>query len=130
MAESQPCYSPVLNCKYHDILGDYNNWIIMPFMKCSSISEDDIEDVHNSILINISDKMKTIVTESTYGAVNANDSRTQKRESWMLITKSGDGMIVASVLVINSPNLSSSYIIIRCINAAMFCVSNNYINYF
>ena len=74
--ENQPCYSPVLNCKYHDILGNYNNWIIMPFMKCSNVSEDDIKDVHNSILINISDKMGTIVTESTYGAVNANDSRT------------------------------------------------------
>ena len=30
-AENQPCYSPVTNCKYHKILGDYNNWIIMSF---------------------------------------------------------------------------------------------------
>ena len=75
-AENQPCYSPVLNCKYHDILGDYNNWIIMPFITYSNTCEDDIEELHKSILINISDKMGTFVTEYTYGAVNTNDSRT------------------------------------------------------
>ena len=48
----------------------------------------------------------------------------------MLITKSGDGIIVASMLVINSPNFSGRYIKIRQMNAAMFCVLNIYLNYF
>ena len=75
-AEDQPCFSPVLNCRYYDILGDYNNWIIMTFKKCPNVSEEDIEYLHRSILINISDNMGLMITESSYGAINADDPRT------------------------------------------------------
>ena len=72
-AEDQPCYAPVLNCKYNQILGHYNNWIIMEFEVSENTNDDDIEDIHKSILTSIADAMGMLIKESTYGAVNAND---------------------------------------------------------
>ena len=50
--------------------------------------------------------------------------------SWLTTTKSGDGVLVASEMVINSPNFRGSYLIIRRINAASFLLFNLYSKYF
>ncbi len=51
---------------------------------------------------------------------------------WSLLTntKSGDDAIAASILVIDSPNLRGSYLIIPRISAATFFVFILYSNYF
>eukprot|EP00957_Ditylum_brightwellii_P084957 6460393-Ditylum_brightwellii.AAC.1 len=48
----------------------------MPFKVCENTNDDEIEDIHKSILTNIADTMGMLITEFTYGAVNANDQRT------------------------------------------------------
>ena len=54
----------------------------------------------------------------------------QKSESWLLTTQYGDGAFAAPVLVINSPNFTKSYTIIRTIDAATFRMLNSYSSYF
>ena len=75
-AEDQPCYAPVLNCKYNQTLGHYNNWIIIPFQVSENTYDDEIEGIYKSILTSIADAMGMLRKESTYAAVNANDQRT------------------------------------------------------
>eukprot|EP00957_Ditylum_brightwellii_P164924 12557166-Ditylum_brightwellii.AAC.1 len=43
----------------------------------SAMLDGDIEDIHNSILINIADNMGMLVTELTYDDVNVNNSRAE-----------------------------------------------------
>eukprot|EP00957_Ditylum_brightwellii_P150042 11426846-Ditylum_brightwellii.AAC.1 len=75
-AEDQPYYAPVLNCKYNQVLGHYNNWIIMSFKVSENTNNNGIEYIHISILTSIADAMGMLIKESAYGAVNANDERT------------------------------------------------------
>jgi len=76
-AEDQARYAPVRNCKYHGILGDYNNWIIMSFKKSSDCSEEDIENLHNDLLEHIGTNMGLCIKDYSFGAVNTTDSRTE-----------------------------------------------------
>eukprot|EP00957_Ditylum_brightwellii_P001165 91689-Ditylum_brightwellii.AAC.1 len=50
----------------------------MVFKVCQSTSDDVIEDIYRSILTNIADIMGMLVTESTFGAMSANDQRTDE----------------------------------------------------
>ena len=76
-AEAQPRYAPVYNCKYHAILGEYNNWIIMSFKKSGDCSDDDIENLHNDLLEHIGRNMGLCITDCSFGAVNTDDARTE-----------------------------------------------------
>eukprot|EP00957_Ditylum_brightwellii_P172581 13138209-Ditylum_brightwellii.AAC.1 len=48
----------------------------MAFKVSESTNDDEIEDIHKSILTNIADAMGMLVKESTYSVVNANDQGT------------------------------------------------------
>ena len=48
----------------------------MEFKVSENTNHDEIEDIHKSILTSIADSMGMLIKESTYGAVNANDQRT------------------------------------------------------
>eukprot|EP00957_Ditylum_brightwellii_P068907 5230517-Ditylum_brightwellii.AAC.1 len=48
----------------------------MLFKVNENTNDDEIEDVHKSIPTSIADAMGTLIKESTHGAVNANDQRT------------------------------------------------------
>eukprot|EP00957_Ditylum_brightwellii_P115460 8806774-Ditylum_brightwellii.AAC.1 len=48
----------------------------MLFKVCQNAGDNEIEDIHRSILTSIADTMGMLVTESTYSAVNANGQRT------------------------------------------------------
>eukprot|EP00957_Ditylum_brightwellii_P109487 8350262-Ditylum_brightwellii.AAC.1 len=48
----------------------------MPFKVSENTNDDEIESIHKSILTSIADAMGMPIKESTYGAVNANDQRT------------------------------------------------------
>eukprot|EP00957_Ditylum_brightwellii_P073706 5601245-Ditylum_brightwellii.AAC.1 len=50
----------------------------MSFKVNENTNHDEIEDIHKSTLTNIANAMGMLVTESTYGAVNANDQRTDR----------------------------------------------------
>ena len=45
----------------------------MPFKVSENTNDDEIEDIHKSVLTSIADAMGMLITESTYGAVNATD---------------------------------------------------------
>ena len=48
----------------------------MPFKVSENTNDDEIEDIHKSILTSIADSMGMLIKESNYGAVNANDQST------------------------------------------------------
>ena len=48
----------------------------MPFKVSENTNDDEIEDIHKSILTSIADAMRMLIKESTYGAVNDNVQRT------------------------------------------------------
>eukprot|EP00957_Ditylum_brightwellii_P079979 6082392-Ditylum_brightwellii.AAC.1 len=48
----------------------------MEFKVSENTNHDEIEDIHKSILTNIADSMGILIKESTYGAVNVNNQRT------------------------------------------------------
>ena len=48
----------------------------MEFKVSENTNHDEIEDIHKSILTSIVDSMIMLIKESTYGAVNTNDQRT------------------------------------------------------
>jgi hypothetical protein len=76
-SEKQLCYAPVLNCKYNQILGNYNNWIIMPFNATEDTGDDDLIEIQESIIQGIADDMAGMVNENNFGAVNTNDPETK-----------------------------------------------------
>eukprot|EP00957_Ditylum_brightwellii_P033571 2544684-Ditylum_brightwellii.AAC.1 len=48
----------------------------MEFKVSENTNHDEIEDINKSILISLADSMGMLIKESNYGAVNANDQRT------------------------------------------------------
>eukprot|EP00957_Ditylum_brightwellii_P173424 13204380-Ditylum_brightwellii.AAC.1 len=48
----------------------------MPFKVCENTNDDEIEGIYNLILTSIADTMGMLIKESTYGAVSANNQRT------------------------------------------------------
>eukprot|EP00957_Ditylum_brightwellii_P123114 9386932-Ditylum_brightwellii.AAC.1 len=48
----------------------------MEFKVSENTNNNEIEDIHKPILTSIADSMGMVIKESTYGAVNANDHRT------------------------------------------------------
>eukprot|EP00957_Ditylum_brightwellii_P084910 6456689-Ditylum_brightwellii.AAC.1 len=48
----------------------------MEFKVSENTNDNDIEDIHKSILTSIANSMRLPIKESTYGAVNANHQRT------------------------------------------------------
>jgi hypothetical protein len=72
----QPRYQNVSNCKYASVLGDYNQWIIMPFLLGKDSTEGDLEEIHHTILTSIASNIAATVAESSYGAVNTEDPQT------------------------------------------------------
>eukprot|EP00957_Ditylum_brightwellii_P072291 5495268-Ditylum_brightwellii.AAC.1 len=48
----------------------------MPFKACENTNDDEIEDIHKPIITNIADTMGMLITESTHGAVNVSNQRT------------------------------------------------------
>ena len=56
----QPRYQPVVDCKYWNVLGYFNNWNIIKFSNKSTSSEE-FDAVHTVVLDDISDNMASIV---------------------------------------------------------------------
>ena len=71
----QPRYSNVVGCKYHSVLGNYNQWIIMDFSRDSDIDDDCFDEIHKILLDSIGTNMAELVEINSYGAININDSK-------------------------------------------------------
>jgi hypothetical protein len=75
-AADQPRYGKVERCKYSNILGSYNDWIIMPFKHGVDNSEEDMDDIHQMILNSIAGQMAATIEKNSFGVVNTDDQRT------------------------------------------------------
>jgi hypothetical protein len=73
----QPRYHSSPNCIYASVLGGYNDWIIMQFKLGGNTTEDDLQDIHRTILSSIASNIAATITERSYGAVNTIDPNTQ-----------------------------------------------------
>ena len=71
----QPCYQPVVGCKYWPELGSSNNWNIIRFNNKTTPSEY-IYTVHKLVIDGISYKMDSLVQLYKYGAINAAEPTT------------------------------------------------------
>jgi hypothetical protein len=73
--KDQPRYQPVKRCHFHDILGKYNNWIIMEFNNKGSPDED-LDDVHAVVLKGMTETTMEQIEIDGYGAVSTDDPKT------------------------------------------------------
>ena len=48
----------------------------MEFKVSENTNDDEIKDIHKSIITSITDSMGMLIKEYTYGTANANDQRT------------------------------------------------------
>eukprot|EP00957_Ditylum_brightwellii_P173422 13204246-Ditylum_brightwellii.AAC.1 len=59
------------------MLGNDNNWIIMPFNATEDTGDDGLIEIQENIIQGIADNMGAIVNENNIGAVNTNDPKTK-----------------------------------------------------
>ena len=69
---NQPRYGRVYNCKYSQIIGCYNNWIIIDFVDDGTY-EEDYEHINLTIIYCNVMNMSLIIVEVKYGTIDAND---------------------------------------------------------
>ncbi len=77
-ASKQPRFQNSPNCKYSTILGDYNNWIIMPFQMGKDTTSDDLDDIHHTILTSVASNIAATITANSCVVVNIDDPKTDE----------------------------------------------------
>jgi len=105
---NQPRYQNVTNCKYSNVLGDYNQWIIMPFQFRKDTNEDDLEQMHHTILTSIASNIAATIAESSYGAVNTEDPQT---DGYYIVKFISSPYTLQNDVVVNGDRISSGMLV-------------------
>lgn len=105
---NQPRYQNVINCKYASVLGVYNQWIIMPFQFGKDTTEDDLEQMHHTILTSIASNIASTIAESSYGAVNTEDPQT---DGYYIVKFISSPYTLQNDVVVNGDRISSGMLV-------------------